>query len=596
MRRLVVGLAILLSAIGYFAPSTGSEPNAESHRSPIDLAVVPGGKRALTANHTSNTISLIDLDAGKVIREVPCGKKPAAVACSADGRIAAVSNLWSGTVSLFTLDEDTLKPAGEIAVGPLPRGLVFGIDSRTLYVAAAGSDEVVQGDTTDRKVTHRWPAPREPWSLALSADGELLAAASSRSSQVRVWNTKTHKLHWERRIGDAFNLRGLAFYPDGQSLLCAHVIRRDFPVSRRNIEEGWVTDSRLTRLPLKPDAKPPREQVALDTKGAAVGDPHGLAFDATGKSLLVTGSGTHELLLFDTAALPWTGGDPGDLIDPDLTKKDGKFRRLPLAGRPLTVAALPGNQAAVANYLLDAVQIVDVKEAKLVKTIALGSPPKPSPERHGEALFYDANRCHNHWFSCHTCHVEGHTCGLNFDTLNDDSYGNPKLTPSLRDVVHTGPWTWHGWQKDLGAGVAKSYTETMFGPKPTDDEIKAVVAYLATLEQPPNPHLIHGKRSPSAERGRALFEGKANCIHCHKGEHYTSDRNYDVKLEPDGSPYTLWNPPSLRGLWDRGPFLHDGRAKTLDELIEKHHAAEKLGGKELTPEERKDLIEFLLSL
>jgi len=136
----------------------------------------------------------------------------------------------------------------------------------------------------------------------------------------------------------------------------------------------------------------------------------------------------------------------------------------------------------------------------------------------------------------------------------------------------------------------------MFGPQPTDDETQAVVAFLATLDQPPNPHLRDGKRTESANRGRLLFEGKANCIHCHKGEYYTSERNYDVKLEADGSPYTLWNPPSLRGVWDRGPFLHDGRSKSLDELLQKPHAAEKLGGKELTADERKDVIEFLLSL
>ncbi len=586
----LLGLSLALLASWQFTSSP-----EEKHRSPIDLAALPDGKRALTANYTSDTVSLIDLESGKVVRELPCGKKPSAVACSADGRLAAVSNLWSDSVSLFAIDKDALKATGEVRVGPQPRGVVFGNDNRTLYVAVAGNDEVVECDTTERKVTHRWQAPREPRQLALSSDGALLAAASTRSGQVRLWNTKTHKLHWERHIEDAFNLRGLTFAPDGRSVLCTHVVHRDFPVSRGNIEEGWVIDSRLTRLPLAPATKPPLEQVALDTKGEAVGDPHGLTFDAAGKSLLVTGSGTHELLLFDAAALPWNGGDPGDLINAVLTKKDGKFRRLALGGRPLTVVSLPGGQVAVANYLLDAVQIIDVKEAKIIKTIALGSPAEVSAERQGEALFYDAKRSHNQWFSCQTCHVEGHTCGLNFDTLNDDSYGNAKLTPSLRDVVHTPPYTWHGWQKDLGAAVTKSYTETMFGPKPSEEEVKAVVAFLSTLEQPPNPH-HEDKPSKAVERGRAVFEGKGRCIHCHKGEFYTSSSNYDVKLEPDGSPYDLWNPPSLRGVWDRGPYLHDGRAKSLDDVLQKAHAPEKVGGKELTPEERADLIEFLRSL
>jgi cytochrome c peroxidase len=189
--------------------------------------------------------------------------------------------------------------------------------------------------------------------------------------------------------------------------------------------------------------------------------------------------------------------------------------------------------------------------------------------------------------------VDGHTCGLTFDTLNDDSYGNPKLTPTLRNVAQTGPWTWHGWQKDLGAAVEKSLTETMFGAKPTAEESKALVAFLNTLEHPLNPHATS---TESVQQGQAIFHGKARCARCHKGDLYYSEHNYDVKLEPDGSPYPLWNPPSLRGLFDRGPYLHDGRARTLEELLETHHSSEKLGGAKLTPGERRDLVHFLKSL
>ena len=93
-----------------------------------------------------------------------------------------------------------------------------------------------------------------------------------------------------------------------------------------------------------------------------------------------------------------------------------------------------------------------------------------------------------------------------------------------------------------------------------------------------------------------MFHGKARCSRCHQGEEYTSEDNYDVKLEPDGSPYRLWNPPSLRGLFDRGPYLHDGRAKTLDDLLEHFHTPEKLGAPRLTARERHALIEFMKSL
>jgi DNA-binding beta-propeller fold protein YncE len=595
---LVLLLFSLLSSLCSLCLCGESNPTKEPHRSPIDLVVLPGGRQLLAANHTADTVSLVDLKAGKILAEQPCGRKPVAVATSPDGKRAAVSNLWSGTITLLEVHDAALKPIGEVAVGAFPRGLVFAGDGQTFFAAVAGADEVVQIDWSGRKILHRWPAPREPRHLALAADGQWLAAASSRSAQVRVWHVPTRKLHWERTIVAGFNLRGLAFASDGQSVVCAHVVRREFPVSRENIEEGWVIDSRLTRFPLRSDAVPVLQQLALDTKGKAVGDPHGLAFSGDGKRLVLTGSGTQELLMLDAAAVPWSSGDPGDFLHPKLADGEHKMRRVPLGGRPLALAFLEGDgQVVVANYLADAVQVVDGKDGKLLRTIALGGPAKPSPARQGEALFYDARRSHNQWFSCHTCHVEGHTCGLNFDTLNDDSYGNPKLTPTLRNVTRTGPWTWHGWQKDLGAAVTKSYTETMFGPRPSADEVKAVLAYLETLDHPPNPHVGRdGSLGESARRGQALFQGKAKCARCHKGEQYTSESNYDVKLEPDGSPYKLWNPPSLRGVWDRGPYLHDGRARTLDDLLHKHHTPEMLGGEALTLEERQDLIEFLRSL
>jgi YVTN family beta-propeller protein len=586
------GAALMFLALLAPARTTPTEP---PHRSPVELALLPGG-RALTANHTSDTVSLIDLSAAKVLAEVPCGRKPVDVACTRDGRRAAVSNLWSGTVSLFEVGRDSLKPAGSVAVGPFPRGLAFAPDGR-LFAAVAGRDEVVEVSPAGR-VTHRWPAPRGPRTLALSADGQWLAAASSRSAQVRLWDTRTHQLTWERKIEDAFNLRGLTFSPDGQFVVCAHHIRRDFPVALGTIDKGWVIDSRLSRFPLKADAEPPLEQVALDKWQQAVGDPHGVAFTPDGRSLTLTASGSHELLVFEAAALRWTGGEPGDFLDHDLSLDNSKFRRPRLGGRPMGLAYLPNGDAVTANYLLDAVQVIDLKSSQVRRSVALGGPAKPSLARQGEALFYDARRSHNQWFSCHSCHVDGHTCHMNFDTLNDESYGNAKLTPSLRGVTRTGPWTWHGWQKDLGAAVRKSYTETMFGPEePTDREVQAVVAFLGTLDHLPNPNLgPDGKMNEVAKRGQAVFEGKAKCARCHQPPEYTSELNHDVKLEADGSPFKRWSPPTLRGVWDRGPFLHDGRAKTLDELLQGPHSSEKLGGARLSADERRDLIAFLNSL
>ncbi|HXG10533.1 MAG TPA: cytochrome c peroxidase [Gemmataceae bacterium] len=581
----------------YRLTAGATEPRSEPHRSPVDVAVLPDGRRALTANHTSDSVSLIDLAEGRVLDERPCGHRPAAVACSSDGRRVAVSNLWAGTLTLLERHGETLRPVATVPVGSQPRGLVFTPDGGSLYVALAGDHEVAHFDWQTRRVLGRWPAPPEPRRLVLTPDGRILAAGCGRSGTVCCWDTRTGRRLWERRIYDAFNLHGLTLSPDGKNLVAAYVHHRHNPITRSHIDHGWALNSRLARLPLEPDATIEYRQTGLDLRGEAVGDPAAVAFSADGNWLVVAAGGTQELLLFQAAAVSWSIGDAGDFLEIDTDPARGKFRRLSLGGRPLAVQFVESERAVVANYLLDAVQVVDVAAGRLVRQVALGGPPRPSPARQGEALFYDARRSHHQWFSCHTCHTDGHTCGRAFDTLNDDSYGNPKQTPSLRGVSRTGPWTWHGRHDDLGRAIEKSFTETLFGPKPSPAEVEAVLAFLQTLDHPPNPRRRpDGSLSPAARRGQELFHGKARCARCHQGEQYTSPHTYDVKLEDDGSPFDRWNPPSLRGVADRGPYLHDGRAETLEELLRFPHAPEKLGGEALTPAERQDLVEFLKSL
>src|SRR5262249_21390587 len=160
--------------------------------------------------------------------------------------------LWSGTLTLLEVRDGGLRPAGEVSVGHLPRGLAFAPDG-SVYVALAGLNEVAQVDWQGRKVLRRWPAPAEPRRLALSARGGFLAAAGGRSGRVCCWDTRTGKKIWERPILGAFNLHGLALSPDGKALVTAHAHDREHAMSKVNIENSWALDSRLGRLPLAPD-------------------------------------------------------------------------------------------------------------------------------------------------------------------------------------------------------------------------------------------------------------------------------------------------------------------------------------------------------
>ena len=105
------------------------------------------------------------------------------------------------------------------------------------------------------------------------------------------------------------------------------------------------------------------------------------------------------------------------------------------------------------------------------------------------------------------------------DTLNDGSLGTYKTVLPLYHVGETAPWTWHGWQTDLREAMRKSITSTMIGSMPSDEDVEAMVAYLKTLEPPPNPFRGPGDScSDAAERGREIFlSERANCAACHNG-------------------------------------------------------------------------------
>jgi cytochrome c553 len=386
---------------------------------------------------------------------------------------------------------------------------------------------------------------------------------------------------------------------DGKYAYFPWMVYRHNPITPANIRRGWVLASRIARVRL--DRKARREAIALDTEGRAVADPHGLALSPDGQWLACAASGTQELLLFRLPGLPFQDyGGPGDHIDPGLRKDPERFARIPLGGRPMGVRfSRDGKQVFVANYLKNAVQVVDVAARKLVRAVDLGGPREPSPARRGEAIFYDGRRSLDQWYSCHTCHHEGHTNAVTMDTRNDGRFGNFKAVLSLRDVTRAGPWFWQGNEKDLGEALRKSLTGTMLGREPSAEDLRALTAFLRTLRPPPNPHRTpDGKFSEEARRGERVFRGaKAGCARCHPPPYFTDGRVHDVGLGSRGDVYKGFKPPSLRGVYDRVLYLHDGRAGSLEEVLRGPHDPARVTGRgRLSEAEMKDLLEYLRAL
>jgi len=340
--------------------------------------------------------------------------------------------------------------------------------------------------------------------------------------------------------------------------------------------------------------------LSLDPRGQAIADPHGLALTHDEQRLVVSASGTHELLVYRAHDLPFEDFGGTDHIPDDVLGDEDRFFRIEIGGRPMGLRIGKDDRSVfVANYLDNSVQVVDIEQRRLVRSIPLGSAREPSLARRGEAIFFDGRRSLDQWYSCHSCHYDGGTNSVVMDTSNDNTSFTFKTVLPLYNVDKTAPWTWHGWQKDLRAAMAKSITSTMLGPEPTPSDVEALIAYLQQLTPPPNPYHGHDDSlNASAERGRQLFESaRAGCASCHNGPHFTDHEIHEVGLASPDDHFQGFNTPSLRGVYRKVLWLHDGRAKSLDDLLSGPHSPTRVSGTEkLSDQELQDMIAYLKSL
>jgi cytochrome c553 len=180
-----------------------------------------------------------------------------------------------------------------------------------------------------------------------------------------------------------------------------------------------------------------------------------------------------------------------------------------------------------------------------------------------------------------------------------------------------------------------SKTQTGFaedGTRFSDEQLYALALYIYSLQPPPNPNRFDDK----ARRGQRIFQ-QQGCVGCHTPPLYTNNKltlapgfkvpddlrkSDDIMSISVGTDPTLamqtrrgtgfYKVPSLRGVWFRNAFGHNGQAETLEEWLDPARLGEgyipkgfHLGpgpikghefGLKLSPEDKQALIAFLKML
>ena len=261
----------------------------------------------------------------------------------------------------------------------------------------------------------------------------------------------------------------------------------------------------------------------------------------------------------------------------------------------------------------------------------------------GEQLFNSTSLSRNNTVSCASCHQESRafTDGQQFATGLDNRQ-IPKNTPSIAnalmgsDYLHSGAassletQTIHTIMQngEMGGTDARQIVgaipqqlrdqlRQVYQREPEISEVaRALAAFVKTVRINGAPDNNLNSLSASAQRGRRLFDGKANCIACHNGSNHSDNLFHDIGLNQNdtdrGSSTQRLDDrfrhktPTLRNIAQTAPYFHDGSAFDLASVVrhyndQSHRSGARLTDAllhplELSAAEINDLVEYLHAL
>lgn len=624
----VLMLATLCVApLSIHAPAHRADPpgGIDPFLSPSAIGVSLDERFLYLACATADAIAVFDTELRRVVQWLPTDPRPLGLTLSRDGkRLYATCASPASTLCVWEMPSGTRVatiPLGHTAMAP-----VLSADEKTLYVCHRFENEVAYVDLASQTVTRRVRVPREPVSAALSKDGQYLFVANHLqagradaewvAASISVVDIPQARVSREIGLPNGSTLvRELRISPDGRYLAVVHQLSR-FHLPTTQLERGWVNTSALTlvdvgRLEII-------NTVLLDALDAGAANPWALTWHPDGSRLYVTHAGTHELsvvsvpglltklervgtpnpaLQADTLAASRNASD----VPNDLSFLVGLRTRIPLGGsdKGPRCVTLSGGVVWVGNYFSDTLTRIDARSGSaVVESIPLGSETPWTVVRRGEFLFNDASICFQGWQSCSSCHSQdARVDSLNWDNLND-GIGNPKNSKSLLFAHRTPPAMWLGVRSNAYVSVRTGIRNSLFTVQPPDVP-QAIDAYMESLRPVPSPYRRDGVLSPAAERGRVLFhDEKVGCAPCHRGEFLTDMKFHDVGTAGryDGGARRFDTPTLVEG-WRTGPYLHDGRAVSIREVLTTFNPEDRHGVTSgLTASQIEDLTEFVLSL
>lgn len=614
--KLLGVLAVFVLAIAAKPAPKQSSTIRERYLSPIEMLLSRDGKLLYVVCEASDEVRIIETDSGRVTGSIPVGHIPRAIAASPDRHLLYVTNAWSDNVSV--IDASARVVIRTLPTGFEPSGVVTDREGKTLYVANRLSNDISVVDLQSGQETKRLLAGRGASYLALSPDGKFVYCThiypnpgghrTQPKSELTLIDTERQIVVDRKPMQNVAGVFHVALSTDGKLGVVAQLRPKNL-IPLAHVEHGWAFGDSLTLFGVDVGET---VQVPLDELDRYYALPWGIAITPDKSKIFLTTAGSESVTVLDVTHLLKTVKTRKHPFVNDLSASaDYVIDRIPVGHNPRGVLlSEDGRRLYVANRLDDTISVIDTKADKIVQTIDLGGPRNIDAVRRGERLFYTADFAFQGQFGCSNCHIDSTIDGLQWD-LEPDGFGKDIVdNRSLENLAGTEPFKWNGGNPDMPTECGPRTEKFFFRSQSfAQQQLTDLVTYVYSLPYRPNRYRnANGEMTPAQERGKAIFERVKTktglsipetnqCGYCHSGPKYTNQKQFDVGTGKwtDRSP--IIDVPQLPNVAYSAPYLHDGSARSLEEIWTVFNPKDTHGvTNDLTKDELNDLIEYLKTL
>lgn len=602
-------------------PLTAVQPRSSS-------TIIHNGPHALNVNPDNNSVTAINESDLSKAWEAPVGENPGTLAAAPNGDIW-VTNQDDATISVLNASDGALLNTFNLPYASRPYGIVFAPNGSAAYVTLRATGQLAQLDLSGN-IAGTVDVGPEAKGIAIAGDSNriFITRFISAADHGEITEIEAASLSLVRSLELAFDPgpdtelsgRGVPNYisqvrisPDGTR---AYVPSKKDNTARGLFRDGLDLDFENTvrtivsQIDLVNNAEDLSARIDLNDRDMA----QAVIFTPVGDVFFVAEQGSNIVQFYDVNTQQLLGQENTGRAPVGMTFNGD--------GSKLFVHNYMGRSVSVYDTG-DLVQGVNNAVTPLATVATVANELLPAQVLEGKRIFYNANdprMNQDGYLSCASCHLDGDSDGRVWDftgrgegfrnttTLNGrggTGHGNVHWTANFDEI--------QDFENDIrnafgGTGFMSdadfaSTSDPLGNPKAgLSPELDALAAYVASLTAVPDSPYRNPDGSLTADgaAGRQIFQN-LNCQACHNGPTFTDNQRHDVGTIQANSGQGIGQPlpgvgfdtPTLKGIWADPPYLHNGAAPTLYEVV---NAAAHGGSDTLTAGERDQLVAYLLQI